>query len=82
MEFDWDDSKYQSNLAKHHLDFRDAWELWEGPHFEWVDARHDYGELRGVVMGQLADWVCVGVYTTRDGRHRIISVRKLRGQQP
>ena len=81
MEFEWDDAKCQQNLAKHHLDFADAWELWEGPHFEWADTRHDYGEIRQVVIGLISDRVCVCVYTIRDGRYRIISLRRANSRE-
>ena len=81
MEFEWDDAKYQRNLAKHHPDFADAWELWEGPHFEWLDTRHEYGEVRQVVIGLIFDRACVCVYTIRDGRHRIISLRRANSRE-
>jgi uncharacterized DUF497 family protein len=31
MLFEWDESKRQSNLAKHHIDFQDALRILEGP---------------------------------------------------
>lgn len=76
MEFEWDDAKAQRNLATHHVDFAEAGALWEGPHFAGVDTRYDDGESRPVVMGLIADRVCVCVYTSRGGRHRIISLRR------
>ena len=34
MLFEWDESKRQANLAKHHIDFRDAKRVFDGPVFE------------------------------------------------
>jgi uncharacterized DUF497 family protein len=34
MLFEWDESKRQSNLAKHHIDFQDAIRIFENPIFE------------------------------------------------
>ena len=31
MLFEWDESKRQANLAKHHIDFRDAKRVFDGP---------------------------------------------------
>jgi len=34
MLFEWDESKSQANLAKHHIDFQDAKRIFDGPVFE------------------------------------------------
>ena len=34
MLFEWDESKRQTNLAKHHIDFEDAKRIFDGPVFE------------------------------------------------
>ncbi len=31
MLFEWDESKRQANLAKHHIDFQDAIRIFDGP---------------------------------------------------
>jgi len=36
MLFEWDEGKKQSNLAKHHIDFRDAKRVFEGTVFERI----------------------------------------------
>ncbi|MCL5946804.1 MAG: BrnT family toxin, partial [Chloroflexi bacterium] len=41
-----------------------------------VETRHDYGEVRHIVIGMIAGRVCVCVYTIRDARYRIISLRR------
>ena len=39
MLFEWDETKRQTNLAKHYIDFQDAIRVFEGPVFERMDDR-------------------------------------------
>jgi len=74
MLFEWDESKRQANLAKHHIDFRDAKRMFDGPVFERTDRRH--GEDRTLAIGRMEDIEIVIVYVTRGERRRIISARR------
>ena len=74
MLFEWDESKRQANLAKHHIDFRDAKRVFDGPVFERVDSRH--GEDRIFAIGLMEDIEIVVVYVMRGKRRRIISARR------
>ena len=74
MLFEWDESKRQANLAKHHIDFRDAKRIFDGPVFERMDSRH--GEERMFAIGIMEDIEIVVVYTMRGERRRIISARR------
>jgi hypothetical protein len=76
MEFEWDEAKNQQNIAKHGIDFADARRIFEKPFVLRPDDRRDYGEKRLLAMGQLHDIVVVMAFTRREGRIRIISVRK------
>jgi len=49
MLFEWDESKRQANLAKHHIDFPDAKRIFDGAVFERSDRRH--GEDRIFAIG-------------------------------
>ena len=49
MLFEWDESKRQVNLAKHHIDFQDAKRIFDGPVFEKMESRH--GEDRIFAIG-------------------------------
>lgn len=76
MEFEWDEIKRQSNLAKHGVDILDAALIFEGETFSLVDDRHDYGEVRYKSIG-MADGTCfVVVHTEREGVTRLISAWK------
>jgi len=71
---EWDESKRQSNLAKHGVDFNRATEL----NFDKAitgDQIHG-NETRHVVLAPIAARVYVLVWTERAGVMRIISLRK------
>jgi|KBSMisStandDraft_5_1062788.scaffolds.fasta_scaffold335232_2 uncharacterized DUF497 family protein len=76
MEFEWDDAKRQSNLAKHGLDFVDVERLdWRVAHIG-RDARFDYGEDRFTAYGLLDDVLMVVIFTWRGEAMRIVSYRR------
>ena len=75
MEYEWDEAKRQDYLAKHRgVYFSDMEAL------EWETAvtgpspRH--GEARYVALGYIGDRMHYVVYTMRDSKCRIISLRK------
>ena len=74
MLFEWDESKRQANLAKHHIDFQDAKRIFDGPVFERMESRHD--EERILAIGLMEDIEIVVVYVMRGQRRRIISARR------
>ena len=74
MLFEWDESKRQANLAKHHIDFQDAKRVFDGPVFEKIESRH--GEDRIFAIGLMEDIEIVVVYVMRGKRRRIISARR------
>jgi uncharacterized DUF497 family protein len=77
VEFDWDDRKAASNLAKHGVAFEVVYELdWDVARVR-IDDRKTYGEVR--LLTVLADpngLRYLVVFTPRHGKHRIISVRR------
>jgi uncharacterized DUF497 family protein len=74
MLFEWDESKRQSNLAKHRIDFQDALRIFDGPVFE--KATRSRGENRILAIGLLEDIEIVVVYVIRGKQRRIISARR------
>jgi uncharacterized DUF497 family protein len=74
MLFGWDESKRQTNLAKHGIDFRDALRVFDGPVFESVNRRR--GEDRIVAIGSMEGIEIVLVYVMRGKQRRIISARR------
>jgi len=46
LEFEWDEEKARSNLAKHRVSFLTAAEIFANEILERIDSRKDYGEVR------------------------------------
>jgi uncharacterized DUF497 family protein len=76
MRFAWSESKRQSNLLDHGLDFVDASRVFEGLTYTFEDARFNYGEERFVTLGLLDGMVVSIVHTETLRSIRVISVRK------
>ena len=79
MEFEGDENKNRSNIAKHGIGFERAARIFEGPTLDWIDEREDYGEERTISLGMSEGVLTlVVVHTDRDGVIRIISARPAR----
>src|SRR5579862_8012615 len=74
MLFEWDESKRLTNLTKHHIDFQDATQIFDGPVLESNVSRHK--ENRTFAIGLMQDIEIVVVYVVRGERRRIISARR------
>jgi uncharacterized DUF497 family protein len=76
LEFEWDDDKDRGNREKHGIGFEEAALIFEGLTLSKTDDRKDYGEIRTITLGQLAEQVVVVVvHTDRNGRIRLVSAR-------
>lgn len=80
MEFEFDTEKSATNQAKHEIDFLQAQALWDDPRRVEVPAR-TVGEPRWLVVGRIGELHWSAVVTYRDGRTRIISVRRSRTEE-
>jgi uncharacterized DUF497 family protein len=76
MRYIWDETKRQTNLKKHGLDFSDAEQVFAGPLVLIEDNRQDYGEQRMIGIGLLDCLVVLIVHIETDETIRIISMRK------
>lgn len=77
MLFEYDPAKSARNRLKHGIDFEEAKRLWEGM-VVTVPSLGEYGELRYVAIGTIDGKHWTAVITLREGRVRIISVRRSR----
>jgi len=77
LEFEWDEAKRLTNLAKHRLDFTRIARLLNGPHVFAAGNTHPV-EARWLVTGILEDRFVTAVFTQRGERIRIISLRSAR----
>jgi uncharacterized DUF497 family protein len=76
IDIDYDSEKDAINRVKHGLSLRFAALLFAGDYKEKLDERQNYGEMRVIATGFIAERLCVCVYTWRSGVRRVISLRK------
>ena len=73
-KFEWDESKRQSNIEKHGIDFKDALQLFEDKmRVEALSLQKD--EERYITFGVVNEVILAVVYTNRNNVKRIISAR-------
>lgn len=78
MDFEWDEAKRLSNLAKHGVDFVRAAKIFRNPVLEAIDESGDHSELRLKAIGQSEGDCFIVVYTWRGDSRRVISAWKAR----
>ena len=77
--FEFDPEKDAINRIKHGLALLVGIYVFNGPFVEREDRRRDYGETRFEATGPIArleNRIHIVVYMWRDGKRRLISVRK------
>ena len=77
MEFEFDPEKSQANRDKHGIDFVDAQQLWFDDMLLEIQASTT-DEPRFLIIGRIEGRHWSAVVTYREGRTRIISVRRSR----
>jgi uncharacterized DUF497 family protein len=81
-EFEWDEAKAESNLAKHRFSFEDAWEVFADPNVVIVPTfREGDGEDRFKAIGQISGRVFSVVYAERGDAKRLISARRANAKE-
>ncbi len=78
--FEFDESKSETNLIKHGIDFYQAQALWQDADVIVIPARTSL-ESRSLVIGEIDSKYWSAVVTKRDGATRIISVRRARKRE-
>ena len=77
MEFEYDKAKSVSNQAKHGIDFEQSKALWIDPkRVEFVARFSD--EARLGLVAEVGGKLWTAIFTKREDRTRIISVRRTR----
>ncbi len=78
MRFEWDETKRQSNIAKHGIDFVLASQVFDGkPHLDFESPRGS--ERRTLHIAELEGRVIAVAWTRRgEDRVRLISARRAR----
>ena len=75
--FEFDSNKSKSNKDQHGIDFETAAKLWEDPERLIIPARTE-DEPRYLLIGKYENDIWSAVFTIRNEKIRIISVRKSR----
>jgi hypothetical protein len=83
MEFEWDERKAESNLAKHGISFVAALAVFDDPdRLELESTKPEYAERWYIAVGKMQNERLVAVvYTDRGNMRRIISVRSARSNE-
>jgi len=76
-EFVWDEAKRRSNLAKHHVDFRLAEDLFADAN-KLTEQSDIPGEFRFKTVAATEGRIYVVIWTPRGRRIRVISMRRAR----
>jgi uncharacterized protein len=76
LEFEWHEQKRRAVIQEHGVDMLYAALIFEQPVLTRVDDRKDYGEVRLISLGMVADECFVVVHTKRKGRTRLITAWK------
>ena len=78
--FEWDEVKRQSNIAKHHLDFEDAKQIWDGRARYTIDSTRD-SEFRQLNISKIGDKLYYVISTIRGDKIRLISFRRANSKE-
>ena len=79
-EFEYDPAKSQANLEKHGIDFETAQALWLDS-LKAVGPTVSPDEVRWMLVAMLDGKLWSAVFTDRDSRIRLISVRRSRPKE-
>ena len=80
MKFEFDPEKSEANKTKHGIDFVEGQALWEDPDRLQLPARTQ-GEPRLMLIGRIGDRHWSAIFTIRENRTRIISIRRSRTRE-
>lgn len=79
-DFEFDEPESKANLDKHGIDFYAAQKLWKDPYLLEIRAKSE-DEQRFLLIGQIGGKHWSAVVTYREGRIRLISVRRSRKKE-
>ena len=80
-EYEWDEAKAATNVAKHGVPFTAAYEFDWNKAVIFPDTRRDYGEPRWLAYAPIRERLHAMVFTIRASRVRVISLRKANSRE-
>lgn len=78
MIFEWDPVKNHQNTIKHGVTFEQALQIWAGPRVDVKDIAYTKNEARSATLGIIDDKLYVAIWTKRNDKTRLITVRRAR----
>ena len=81
MQIEYDENKRRKTLAERGLDFIDAPLVFSSEHFDLIDDKFEYGEIRYLTFGFLNGRSVSLVWTPRGEGRRIISMRHVHADE-
>jgi uncharacterized DUF497 family protein len=82
LEFEWDDAKAASNLAKHGVPFAYATRVFlDGERVDFDVTRSIDREARRKTVGRIGNRLYTVVYTVREDGFRLISARRCNAKE-
>lgn len=77
--FEWDEHKSSENQKKHNASFEDTTLIWQGLHVTVDSIAYTVGgEVRNASIGLIRDKLFTAIWTERNEKIRLISVRRAR----
>ena len=80
MDYAFDEQKSRANKTKHGIDFVEAQVLWDDVDLLEIPAKTE-DEPRSMLIGKIGDKHWSAIVTLRQGKTRIISVRRARQEE-
>jgi uncharacterized DUF497 family protein len=80
MDFEFDENKSLTNQEKHGIDFIDAQKLWNDPDRIEIPTKN-LDEPRYILIAMINDRHWSAIFTYRDDKIRLISVRRARDNE-
>ena len=77
MEYEFDEAKSAANKAKHGLDFSEAQKMWQDADAVEIPAKSNV-EQRKMLIARIEEKIWSAIFTEREIKIRIISVRRAR----
>ena len=77
MEYEFDEANSAANKAKHGLDFSEAQKMWQDADAVEIPAKSDV-EQRKMLIARIKEKIWSAIFTERENKIRIISVRRTR----
>ncbi|MBF0103805.1 MAG: BrnT family toxin [Deltaproteobacteria bacterium] len=78
MEFEWHSEKSVKNKQSHGVSFDEATLIWQEPHIDIINIAYAKNEYRSATMGKIFGRLYVAIWTKRNNKIRLISVRRAR----